>query len=130
MSGKGKNIPMTLDRSLNYLSIRYAAPPVGALRWQAPLNPEVNRTVVLSASSFGPTCPQSMPAGAGVGSYGDEDCLYLNVYTPADANESLPVLVWIHGGGYGVGDGQANLDDLLKASPSRFIAVSIQYRVR
>jgi len=57
-----------------------------------------------------------------------EDCLFLNVYAPQKASE-LPVLVHIHGGGYGVGDGREDLSKLINANNNTFIGVSIQYRV-
>jgi carboxylesterase type B len=111
-------------------SIRYAAPPTGDLRWQPPqaLPPKAGAAVT-DASSFGPICPQSLPAVPGaVFIPGDEDCLYLNVYAPANAT-ALPVLVWIHGGGYGYGDGTQDMSEIINANNQRFVAVTIQYRV-
>ncbi|EMR71056.1 putative inactive carboxylesterase 4 protein [Eutypa lata UCREL1] len=86
------------------LGIRFAAPPTGPLRWQPPQKPALNRSSVESAASYGPICPQSFNAVPGNDFVlGDEDCLFLNVYAPAKA-VNLPVLVWIHGGGFiGVG---------------------------
>ena len=57
-----------------------------------------------------------------------EDCLYLNVWAPADAS-NLPVLVVIHGGGYGAGSGQTDLTALINSSGDKFVGVTIQYRV-
>jgi carboxylesterase type B len=57
-----------------------------------------------------------------------EDCLFLNVYAPPNA-ANLPVLVWIHGGGYGLGNGQQNLTDLILANNGSFLGVTIQYRL-
>jgi carboxylesterase type B len=59
---------------------------------------------------------------------GNEDCLFLNVYAPSDA-KSLPVLVWIHGGGYGYGDGTQDMSEIIAANGNGFVAVTIQYRV-
>lgn len=59
---------------------------------------------------------------------GNEDCLYLNVYAPPNATR-LPVLVWIHGGGYGLGDGTEDMTDIINANEKGFVAVTIQYRV-
>jgi carboxylesterase type B len=58
----------------------------------------------------------------------DEDCLFLNVYAPPNATE-LPVLVWIHGGGYGLGDGTQDMSEIINANNQGFVAVTIQYRV-
>lgn len=78
--------------------VRFAAPPLGDYRWQAPQPPLQNRSTVIDASEYGPICPQS-PNGGGSPpeSYGDEDCLVLNVWAPPNA-ENLPVYIWIHGG--------------------------------
>lgn len=84
---------------INYWKgIRYAAPPIGELRWQAPQAPLINRTNVISAEYYGSICPQSPNGGAPAPeTYESEDCLFLNVWAPAGAKD-LPVLVWIHGG--------------------------------
>lgn len=58
-----------------------------------------------------------------------EDCLFLNVYAPANAS-SLPVLVWIRGGGYGAGNGREDLSPIINANHNHFVGVAIQYRVR
>ncbi|HUX43137.1 MAG TPA: carboxylesterase family protein, partial [Terracidiphilus sp.] len=89
-----------------YLGIPYAAPPVGDLRWKAP-QPAAKWKGNRDASHFGAHCAQGrvfadmvfQDAGP------SEDCLYLNVFAPATAkkNANLPVMFWIHGGGYSGG---------------------------
>ncbi|KAK4173655.1 Alpha/Beta hydrolase protein, partial [Triangularia setosa] len=80
-----------------FRGIRFAAPPK---RWQLPEAPEVDRASVLQATNNPPRCPQSGAApGPAVVNFteavlGNEDCLFLNVFAPADAKK-LPVLVWI-----------------------------------
>lgn len=79
--------------------IRYAAAPVGKLRWQAPQPPLQNDSSVTSAVDPPPLCPQTgafgVPAIYGFNSKpGNEDCLYLNVYAPPNADK-LPVFMWI-----------------------------------
>lgn len=81
-----------------YKGVRFAAPPLGEYRWQAPYPPAQNRSNVIDASDYGPICPQTGNGGGSPPeSYGDEDCLFLNVWSPPNA-ENLPVYVWIHGG--------------------------------
>ena len=60
---------------------------------------------------------------------GNEDCLFLSVYAPQNKT-NLPVLVWIHGGGYGAGQGNEDLSSIINANENSFIGVAIQYRVR
>jgi para-nitrobenzyl esterase len=94
----------TTNGADEFLGIPYAAPPVGRLRWQPP-QPAARWPGVRAATQYGPHCPQSAGAfGAGSTS---EDCLYLNVFTPADRgllHRPLPVMVWIHGGSLTVGE--------------------------
>lgn len=87
------------DPSLLVARVRYATPPIGQMRWQAPQPPIVNRTTIIPATHQPPLCPQSgaaqLPKVYGFNSdLGDEDCLYLNVFAPPNAQD-LPVLVWI-----------------------------------
>lgn len=112
--------------------IGYAAPPVKSLRWQPPHLPTTNTTVI-HADAFGPTCPVSPPSVPGTPfAAGDEDCLYLNVYAPAASSKKaakLPVLVYIHGGGYGGGDGRYDMSGLINDNNNEFVVVAIQYRL-
>lgn len=136
MSSKGTEVKLELDpeTTLTLQSIRYAAPPTGSLRWQAPQPPASNRSTVLPADRFASQCPQSTLSLDGLvlpgltSGSGSEDCLFLNVYAPANAS-NLPVLVWIHGGGYGLGNGQQDLSRIINANNNSFVGVAIQYRV-
>ncbi|HZD38547.1 MAG TPA: carboxylesterase family protein, partial [Actinomycetes bacterium] len=110
----------------SFLAIPYAAPPVGELRWRPP-QPAASWRGVRDATEPAPYCPQP-PTPYGRAST-SEDCLYLNVLTPADANpgDRYPVMFWIHGGALLVG-GSAGYD------PSRLVAkgaivVTINYRL-
>ncbi|KAI9728737.1 MAG: hypothetical protein M1828_002843 [Chrysothrix sp. TS-e1954] len=112
--------------------IRYAEPPLGKLRWQAPRAPTLNRTSLLPALAYGDACPQSYSnaiSGPINGTFGNEDCLFLNVWARPNATE-LPVLVWIHGGGYGQGDdAEYDMSRLTDLNKGNFIAISFQYRL-
>jgi carboxylesterase type B len=114
------------------ISIRFAAPPTGQLRWQRPEAPAINRTTTTTANSYGPTCLQigsSPPSNTSSNTTGaSEDCLFLNVQAPANAS-NLPVLVWIHGGGYGAGNGRQDFSDILTTNGNNFVTVAIQYRL-
>ena len=80
-----------------FRGIPFAAPPVGALRWRPP-RPPAPWTGTLPTKAFSSACPQR-PSTLGTPSE-NEDCLYLNVWTPDPApRERLPVMVWFHGGG-------------------------------
>ncbi|KAF5349783.1 hypothetical protein D9758_010228 [Tetrapyrgos nigripes] len=119
-----------------WLGIPYALPPVGDHRFKAPVPvPATNSKTVVDASTFGNACPQ--PASGSLRAPISEDCLFLNIFRPANtsANAALPVLLWIHGGQYTTGAASNPLYE-----PSQILArsvainkpilfVSINYRV-
>jgi para-nitrobenzyl esterase len=109
----------------DYLGIPYAAPPVGPLRWRAP-QPPPHWQGIRSAIRFAPHCSQ--PAGVFGRASTSEDCLYLNVFAPASHRRSrLPVMVWIHGGGF-VG-GESDDYDPSALVADGVIVVTINYRL-
>ncbi|KAF6240138.1 hypothetical protein HO173_001748 [Letharia columbiana] len=120
-----------LSTGLNtWKGIRYAAPPTGPLRWQPPEAPSVDRGQILRGDTLPQNCPQSpdAPIASGFNFTGNEDCLFLSVYAPQNATD-LPVLVWIHGGGYGQGQGNLDMSPIINANNNKFVAVAIQYRL-
>lgn len=115
-----------------FRGIPYAAPPIGALRWRAP-QPAVAWTGVRACTSFGDMCIQN---GGFVGMDAflhhpqSEDCLYLNIWTPANAaGEDLPVHFWIHGGGFQGGLGDEPLYQGVSLVEQGEILVTINYRL-
>ena len=114
-----------------FKGVPFAAPPVGKLRWQPP-QPVAKWTGVRLAKAFGPRAMQ-LPL------YGDmnfrssgvsEDCLYLNVWTPAkSAQERRPVLVYFYGGGFNAGDGSEPRYDGESMARHGIVAVTVNYRL-
>ncbi len=115
-----------------FKGIPFARPPVGDLRWREP-QPAQNWSGVRKAGEFGPRCMQRTGPGADYWFRGNgmsEDCLYLNVWTPAKSNkERLPVLVYIFGGGFQNGDGSEPRYDGGSMASKGMVAVSINYRL-
>jgi len=121
-----------------WLGIPYAKPPVGPLRWRAPVPPDP-LGIKEEALAFGSICPQIASPFGGVYDVpqgqvaGSEDCLYLNVYAPemtgSDARSArLPVMVWIHGGGNSVGHASF-YDGGRLAESEDVVVVTINYRL-
>ena len=117
-----------------YLGIPFAAPPVGNLRWRPP-QPVAPWQGVRAADRFSPACMQRQyDANSGSWNRGlintSEDCLYLNVWTPAaSASEKLPVLVWIYGGGGVNGSTAEPIYDGNTIAKKGVVVVSMNYRV-
>ena len=122
------------DGIATYRGIPYAAPPVGELRWKPPQEVEPWEDI-RSCLDDGPACTQvpwpyefakefySLPNQS-------EDCLYLNVWTPAkNAGEKLPVMVWIHGGAFVLGAGSQTLYDGHNLAAKGVVVVNINYRL-
>ena len=117
-----------------YRGIPYAAPPVGELRWKAP-QPAAAWQGVRQATEFSPVCMQTpYPASAAIYQSKpqplSEDCLYLNVWTAAKSGkERLPVMVWIHGGGFTRGSGSSASYDGEILARKGVVVVTVNYRL-
>ena len=114
-----------------FKGIPYAAAPVGELRWRPP-QPSKGWEGVRRAEKFGPRCMQH-PVFGDMNFRSDgmsEDCLYLNVWTPAKkANERLPVLVYFYGGGFVAGDGSEPRYDGEGMARRGIVSVTLNYRL-
>jgi para-nitrobenzyl esterase len=122
-------------QTTSYLGIPYAAPPVGDLRWKAP-RPPSPWSGVLNAHQMKPACMQKGNFFANVSAdkfglpVGDEDCLYLNVWTPPAASYRRPVVVWIHGGSNFKGTARDPMyDGAYMAAQDDVVFVSLNYRL-
>lgn len=114
-----------------FRGIPFASPPVGENRWRAP-QPASSWRGVREAKAFAPACFQSSgPQAGGVPEdQSSEDCLYLNVWTPAKTSaEKLPVMVWIYGGGFSAGATSNPLYSGEKLAERGVVVVSLAYRV-
>ncbi|HWU09449.1 MAG TPA: carboxylesterase family protein [Streptomyces sp.] len=109
--------------------IPYAAPPFGADRFRAP-RPAAAWGGTRNCTAFGPVAPQSAQLpGAPAWSPGDEDVLSLNIWTPGNDGDALPVLVWIHGGAYAFGSSaQPDFDGAVLAAHG-LVVVTLNYRL-
>ncbi|WAT18909.1 carboxylesterase family protein [Aurantiacibacter sp. MUD11] len=121
-----------------FKGIPFAAAPVGDLRWEMP-QPAANWDGVLEANSWGDSCVQNpapqrfpvnsatdMPDSPGI----SEDCLYLNVWTPAStANANAPVMVWLYGGAYNEGGGSSPFSHGDYLAQKGVVVVTFNYRV-
>ena len=127
------------DGYQEYLGIPFAKPPVGDLRWKRPEKPEPYEAV-LSADHFPNRCMQSPQQGFYLKEFYEdaqfmppisEDCLYLNIWTPEDAEpgKNYPVALWIHGGAFMGGFASEMEFDGEAFAKKGVILVSIQYRL-
>ncbi|XP_048211525.1 carboxylesterase 1D-like isoform X4 [Perognathus longimembris pacificus] len=123
-----------------FLGVPFAKPPLGSLRF-APPQPAEPWSFVKNTTSYPPMCSQDAVGGQMLSELFtnrkesiplrfSEDCLYLNIYTPADLtkNSRLPVMVWIHGGGLVMG-GASTYDGLALSAHENVVVVTIQYRL-
>ncbi len=114
-----------------FKGVPFAAPPVGEFRWREP-QPVKNWAGVRKATKFGPRAMQ-LPLYGDMNFRSDgmsEDCLYLNVWTPAKkGDEHLPVLVYFYGGGFGAGDGSEPRYDGESMARRGIVAITVNYRL-
>ena len=116
-----------VENTRAFLGIPYAQPPVGELRF-APARPAKRWKGVRQAVEFGPSCPQNPGALSAPGPQ-SEDCLSLNVYTPANpGRKKLPVMVFIHGGAF-VAGGSVQYDGRRLSEEGNVVVVTINYRL-
>jgi para-nitrobenzyl esterase len=110
-----------------FAGIPYAAPPLGPLRWQPPA-PAPAWSGIRDATRPGPRCIQELGGDPEFGRQSDEDCLTLDVWTPAKPGGSRPVMVWIHGGSFVSGSGStADARDFV--TRGEIVVVTVNYRL-
>lgn len=121
-----------------FLGIPYAEAPIGELRWKSPKDATPWRGI-RAAHEFGANCIQPLGQGT-VGPWTheyvvtdnfDEDCLFLNIWRPSNYSTSgnLPVLVWIHGGGFTAGSGSVPIYNGYNLATTGIIVVTLNYRL-
>ncbi len=130
---KGEVVGIEHRGVLRFSGIPYAAPPVGPRRYLPP-EPHDGWSGVLDATAYGAICPQPpMMLAQLLGEEPEpehEDCLFLNVFTPACDDAARPVMVWIHGGGFMMGSGSSAMyDGAHLVRRGDVVVVTINYRL-
>ena len=116
----------------SWQGIPFASPPTGVFRWRAPRPPQTS-SVLLEALEPGSPCPQlsvgskDSNADHATRIIGDEDCLFLNVWSPPNAI-NLPVMLWLHGGGNTIGNGGSYSGAWLAAN-REVVVITMNYRL-
>jgi Carboxylesterase type B len=134
--GQVLGVPGSDPAIMTFKSIPFAAPPVGSLRWHAP-QPVVPWKGIRATDQYPPSCVQDIPSSNPPWTYEfmphnpvGEDCLYLNVFTPAgSASAKLPVFVYIYGGGFRQGGTAVPIYDGEGLAKKGLVVVTINYRV-
>ncbi|MFC1862596.1 carboxylesterase/lipase family protein [Thermodesulfobacteriota bacterium] len=131
----GKVMGEYKDGLFIYKGIPYASPPVGKDRWLPPGKVEPWKRI-LRAQAYKPTCPQNWsPLNDLIPDFGmaepqDEDCLYMNIWSPGLDDTSRPVLFWIHGGAFNVGSGSQSPYNANKlATRGDVVVITFNYRL-
>ncbi len=115
------------DGTRSFLGLRYAAPPVGPNRFRAPQPPPAHAETV-PATDYGPACAQLTRDALDPGSA--EDCLTLNIWTPAQVKSPRPVMVFVHGGGFVGGSGSSpTYEGRALSAAQDVIVVTLNYRL-
>lgn len=127
-TGSGTVRGVVAGAVVSFKGIPYAAPPLGPLRWRPPQPPKPWRGV-RDASEFGHDCMQVPTEFEVLATTPNEDCLYLNVWRPAGEGRGLPVLVWIHGGGFVGGGSSSPFYDGSAFARQGLVVVSFNYRL-
>ena len=134
--GQVLGVPGNDPSIMTFKSIPFAAPPVGNLRWRAP-QPVVPWKGLHATDKYPPSCIQDIPSSNPPWTYEfmthneiGEDCLYLNVFSPAtSATEKLAVFVYIYGGGFRQGGTAVPIYDGEGLAKKGLVVVTINYRV-
>jgi len=132
VTNRGAVLGTVEDGIARFYGVPYAAPPLGNLRWRAP-EPAAAWTAPRDASRKGPACPQALGLLTG-GNLTNEDCLVLNVWTPAPAlaapaTARRPVMVFVHGGGFNAGTGMDGQFDGPELARRGAVVVTFNYRL-
>ena len=122
---EGDVVGIELNEMRVFRGIPYAAAPVGADRFMPPKAPAERSGPLELDEAFGNMCPQTNISTGAV--QGNEDCLFLNVYAPAEG-DNLPVMVWIHGGAFVFGNGGGEYDPT-RLVEQDVIVVTLNYRL-
>ncbi len=116
------------DGVVAFLGIPYAQPPVGTLRWTPPVAPE-SWTGSRSVTKLAPACAQERSAFVRIEVPLSEDCLYLNVWSPTEVRRPVPVMVWLHGGGFSIGSAAEPVYDGAALARAGVVVVTLNYRL-
>ena len=112
-----------------FLGLRYAEPPVGSLRFEPPKLIGLYKTPY-KATAFGNAAPQAYVEDPPLNTEENEDCLFLNIYTPKADDKKRPVMVYIHGGGYVIGTAsRPRIDGGKLVTRGDVVIVNIEYRL-
>jgi para-nitrobenzyl esterase len=129
-SGPVRGGPSALAGVRNFLAIPFAEPPVGDNSWRPPV-PRQPWTDPLDATTSGPSCPQTtegITTSFVITPDSDPDCLRLSIWSPDDA-EGLPVMFWIHGGGFTTGSGEEPYYIGDELADDGVVVVNVNYRL-